>query len=106
MPRQSACQATFDAWLIWNIWKLANPTLAEAVPVAERWRVYRDAGVALTMKGREREHAGQFVAFLESCEGARIFAKRGWKTERGRARGAVRRADAQSARAIRSPAGT
>ena len=43
---------SFDAWLIWNVWQVANPTLAEAVPVAERWRIYRDAGVALTAKGR------------------------------------------------------
>ena len=72
--------STFDAWLIWNIWQVANPTLADVVPVAERWRVYRDAGVALTMKGRERAHARQFTAFLASPAGARIFAKWGWST--------------------------
>lgn len=71
---------TFDAWLIWNVWQVANPTLAESVPVAERWRIYRDAGVALTMKGRDRTAAREFVAFLQSREGARIFAKWGWKT--------------------------
>ena len=48
---------SFDAWLIWNVWQVANPTLAEAVPVAEPWRIYRDAGIALTMKGRERPSA-------------------------------------------------
>jgi accessory colonization factor AcfC len=72
--------STFDAWLIWNIWQVANPTLADVVPVAERWRVYRDAGVALTAKGRGRESAREFVAFLESPEGARIFARWGWMT--------------------------
>ncbi len=71
---------SFDAWLIWNIWQVANPTLADVVPVAERWRVYRDAGVALTMKGRERAHARQFSAFLSSSAGRRIFAKWGWTT--------------------------
>ncbi|HEY0995664.1 MAG TPA: substrate-binding domain-containing protein [Gemmatimonadaceae bacterium] len=76
-----ASDTTFDAWLIWNIWQVANPALAEVVPVAERWRVYRDAGVALTAKGRERAHARQFIAFLESREGARIFARWGWKTK-------------------------
>jgi accessory colonization factor AcfC len=70
--------STFDAWLIWNIWQVANPTLADVVPVAERWRVYRDAGVALTLKGRERERARQFVAFLESPEAAQVFARWGW----------------------------
>ena len=72
--------STFDAWLIWNIWQVANPTLAEVVPVAERWRVYRDAGVALTMHGRDRPAARAFVAFLESPTGARIFARWGWST--------------------------
>lgn len=71
---------SFDAWLIWNIWQVANPALAQSVPVAERWRIYRDAGVALTVKGRERHAARDFVRFLESPEGARIFAKWGWMT--------------------------
>lgn len=71
---------SFDAWLIWNIWQVANRDLAEAVPVAERWRIYRDAGVALTAKGEQRRQARDFAAFLESAEGARIFARWGWMT--------------------------
>ena len=73
---------SFDAWLIWNVWQVANPTLADAVPVAERWRIYRDAGVALTMKGRDRTAARDFASFLQSHEGAHIFAKWGWMAER------------------------
>jgi accessory colonization factor AcfC len=69
---------TFDAWLIWNIWQVANPTLADLVPIAEPWRIYRDAGVALTAKGRERSHAREFVAFLKSSAGAQIFSRWGW----------------------------
>jgi accessory colonization factor AcfC len=72
--------STFDVWLIWNIWQVANPALADVVPVSERWRVYRDFGVALTMKGRDRALARQFTAFLASPAGARIFAKWGWST--------------------------
>ena len=75
---------SFDAWLIWNVWQVANPTLAEAVPVAERWRIYRDAGVALTIKGRDRGPARDFASFLQSREGERIFAKWGWMTGHGR----------------------
>ena len=75
---------SFDAWLIWNVWQVANPTLAEAIPVAERWRIYRDAGVALTVKGRERTAARDFAAFLQSPDGARIFAKWGWMTADGK----------------------
>lgn len=74
--------ASFDAWLIWSIWQVANPTLADVVAVADPWVIYRDAGVALTMRGRERPVARQFAAYLQSPEGARIFAKWGWKTDR------------------------
>lgn len=73
---------SFDAWLIWSIWQVANPTLADVVAIADPWVIYRDAGVALTMRGRERPVARQFAAFLQSAEGARIFAKWGWKTDR------------------------
>ena len=67
-----------DVWLIWNIWQVANPTLAETVPMDRGHVIYRDTGVALTRQGQEREPAKQFVAFLESPEGAKIFAKWGW----------------------------
>lgn len=77
----------FDAWLIWNIWQVANPTLAEVVPLAERWRIYRDAGVALTVKGRDRTHAREFVEFLDSPAGARIFSRWGWMSRRRSPRG-------------------
>ena len=83
---------SFDAWLIWNVWQVANPTLAEAIPVAERWRIYRDAGVALTVKGRDRPAARQFAAFLQSPEGAGIFARWGWMTKGGKG---VRQASTQ-----------
>ena len=73
---------SFDAWLIWNVWQVANPTLADVIPVAERWRIYRDAGVALTMKGRDRTAARDFASFLQSHEGAHIFAKWGWMAGR------------------------
>lgn len=71
---------TYDAWLIWNVWQVANPALADLVPMTDPWVIYRDAGVALTVKGRQRTEARQFVEFLQSQEGARIFAKWGWKT--------------------------
>lgn len=77
---------SFDAWLIWNIWQVANPTLAEVIPVAERWRIYRDSGVALTEKGSERATAHAFVAFLKSPAGARIFRRWGWMTAPARRR--------------------
>ena len=81
---------SFDAWLIWNIWQVANPGLADVVPVAEPWRIYRDAGVALTARGRTRRHARELVAYLQSTEGARIFARWGWVTPQSAQRPARR----------------
>jgi accessory colonization factor AcfC len=73
-----AADTTFDAWLIWNIWQVANAELADLVPLDPRWRIYRDCAVALTQRGRERARAREFVAFLRSPEGGRIFGRWGW----------------------------
>ncbi len=67
-----------DAWIIYNIWQIANPTLADLVHVSERYVVYRDSGVALTRTGADRAVAREFVAFLRSKEGAAIFERWGW----------------------------
>jgi accessory colonization factor AcfC len=67
-----------DAWIIYNIWQVANPTLADLVPVSKDHVVYRSCGAALTQKGKERRPAKEFVAFLQSKEGAAIFRKWGW----------------------------
>ncbi len=72
---------SYDSWLIWNIWQVANPTLADVVSVAPKWRIYRDCGTALTVSGREKAGAHDFVSFLRSREGAKIFAKWGWITQ-------------------------
>ncbi len=72
--------SAFDAWLIWNIWQVANPTIADQVQIEPEYRIYRDAGVAVTRRGKVWPAAAAFVAFLSSDEGARIFAKWGWVT--------------------------
>ncbi len=70
---------TLDAWIIWNIWQVSNPQLAEAVPVEREFRIWRDTGVVLTARGKHTPHAAGFVAFLESARGRKIFADAGWK---------------------------
>jgi accessory colonization factor AcfC len=70
-----------DAWLIWNIWQVANKDLADVVPIKEEYQVYRDAGIALTQQGKTKAAARQFVEFVQSSEGAKIFAKWGWMAE-------------------------
>ena len=72
-----------DAWLIWNIWQAANPDLAQQVPVEEPYRIYRDTGVVVTAKGKAVAEARDFVAYLKSEEGRRIFSKWGWDAKSG-----------------------
>ena len=67
-----------DAWIVYNIWQVANPRLADLVPVSERYAVYRSSGVALTKKGATQPAAHQLVAMLQSKQGEEIFRKWGW----------------------------
>lgn len=77
--------SSLDAWLIWNIWQVANPTLADVVPVEKEYVIYRDTGVVLTKKGEQVAAATQFVTFLKSDDGAAIFKKWGWITPSNKA---------------------
>jgi accessory colonization factor AcfC len=70
---------SLDAWLIWNIWQVANPKLATTVVIAPRYEIYRDAGIALTYAGEKRSSVKQFAAFLASSRGKAIFARWGWQ---------------------------
>jgi accessory colonization factor AcfC len=42
--------------------------------------LYRDCGIALTKQGKGKELAKKFYEFVQSKDGARIFAKWGWIT--------------------------
>lgn len=76
---------TLDAWIIWNIWQVANPSLADVVDVEPQYRIHRDTAVVVTTKGAQTPHAAAFARFLASAEGAAIFAKAGWITTPARA---------------------
>ncbi|CAA0090237.1 Uncharacterised protein [Starkeya nomas] len=69
---------SFDAWIIWNIWQVSNPTLADLVEIDPEHRIYRDAGIVATTRGHDKPLAADFVAFLKSADGAAIFQKWGW----------------------------
>ena len=71
---------SLDAWLIWSIWQVSNPTLADQVAIEPEYRIYRDTGVALTQRGTAKPDAKGFTAYLTSADGAKIFAKWGWIT--------------------------
>lgn len=68
-------------WLIWNIWQVANPELAQVVVMDKPFQIYRDAGVVLTNKGKTTPQGAAFVEYLKSRDGKRIFAKWGWITD-------------------------
>jgi accessory colonization factor AcfC len=70
---------SLDAWLIWNIWQISNPSLAEIVPVDDAHQIYRDCGIGLTTQGKSRPEAGEFIRYLQSQEGMQIFQKWGWR---------------------------
>jgi accessory colonization factor AcfC len=70
---------SIDAWLIWNIWQVANRDLADVVRIEPRYAIYRDSGIALTRQGQAKPQAKAFVDFLLSPEGRAIFRRWGWK---------------------------
>jgi accessory colonization factor AcfC len=72
---------SFDAWVTWTIWQGESRGVADVIPIDPALRIYRDAGVALTRRGREKPAAREFASFLASPDGARIFQKMGWITE-------------------------
>jgi accessory colonization factor AcfC len=76
--QQWKSQKDIDAWLVWNIWAVADPGVADVVPVEEQYRIYRDTGVLLTRKGATNPKVRAFVDFLKSKEGRAIFVKWGW----------------------------
>ena len=77
--QQWIAQPDIDVWLIWNIWQVSNPQLAELVEMDEPFRIYRDTGVVLTAKGKNTAQANAFVEYLKSPAAAKIFAKWGWR---------------------------
>ena len=68
-----------DAWLIWNHWQIDNPDIADLVATEPELTIYRDTSIAWTEKGKGNDEVTQFVNFLKSDEGAKIFAAHGWQ---------------------------
>jgi accessory colonization factor AcfC len=77
--QQWTAEKDIDAWLIWNIWQRSNPEVADVVELEEPFRIYRDSGIVLTVRGRTRNEAKAFVDYVKSSAGAAHFAKWGWK---------------------------
>lgn len=71
-------QTELDAWLIWNIWQISNPSLADSVPLEPEYTLYRDMGLALTTRGKDKPGAVKFIDYIQSPRGEAIFTKWGW----------------------------
>lgn len=69
---------SIDVWLIWNIWGVSNPNVADVVAIEPEYAIFRDTGVVLTTQGKGKDAARRFVDFLSSPEGASIYRKWGW----------------------------
>jgi len=74
---------SIQAWLIYDIWAIAHPGLADVVSLEPHYRLYRDCGVGLTQRGLRSSAARSFVAFLSSAQGRAIFQQWGWITSQG-----------------------
>lgn len=68
-----------DVWITWNIWQLKNPKTSEFIDLPEKFTVYRDIGISLTVKGNSIDSAQLFYNFLKSKEAHLIFREHGWK---------------------------
>lgn len=69
----------YDAWLIWTIWQKENPASADLVATEPEHTIYRSCGIGVTHRSRNKTWSKEFVEFLQSDEGRKIFVKWGWK---------------------------
>lgn len=67
-----------DAWIIYNIWQIAHPSVAQIVPIASPYEIYRDMDIALTERGKADSATLAFYHYLSSPQAAAIFARYGW----------------------------
>jgi accessory colonization factor AcfC len=67
-----------DAWVTWSIWHMPLHDHADLVHVSEDYVIYRQCFVALTQRGKGKPKAVEFVAFLKSKEGAKVFESWDW----------------------------
>jgi accessory colonization factor AcfC len=67
-----------DAYVTWNIWYMPLRDRATLVEVSDDYKIYRYCSVALTQRGRTKASAAQFIEFLNSPKGAKIFESWYW----------------------------
>jgi accessory colonization factor AcfC len=70
--------STYDAWITYASWheNLKNETALVRLPKSQV--LYRGTPLAVTKGSRYRSQAQQFITFMQSSKGHRIFQKWGW----------------------------
>ncbi len=70
-----------DAWVTWNIWHMPLRDRAQLIEVSDDYLIYRQCSIALTERGKAKPSAQQFIDFLVSSDGARIFESWHWMAQ-------------------------
>ena len=65
-----------DAWITWIDWPLTNPDKADYVELGKNRTIYRDMNISISPQADPATK--DFVAFLNSREGAELVATLGW----------------------------
>jgi accessory colonization factor AcfC len=65
----------FDAWPVWNTWRVAAPEHAAPVDIEEPFSTWRSVGTMLARRGVGRPEVRRFADFLSGPEGAAIFRR-------------------------------
>jgi len=71
-------RSDMDAWVTWNVWFVPLRSQAKLVPVSKDYGIHRRSSVALTHRGKGNPLAAEFVKFLSSPEGFKVFESWGW----------------------------
>lgn len=68
----------YDAWITYASWHQNLKTITQIVELPISLHLYRGTPVALATNSKHTAQANQFVQFLQSAAGHKIFKKWGW----------------------------
>lgn len=68
-----------DAWITYESWHYRLKETTDLVRLRARERIYRGTPIAVTTISKNKELAGEFIAFLKTERAHAVFRKWGWK---------------------------
>ncbi|MDA8168115.1 MAG: substrate-binding domain-containing protein [Nitrospiraceae bacterium] len=72
-------QPELDAWITFESWHYRLPANTDLVRLPDKERIYRCTPAAITTHSKNRALAAEFIKFLKSAQGHKIFQRWGWK---------------------------